>query len=122
MNYLLIFIGGGLGALSRFTLTKLITDWFNIRFPIGILTCNLLGCLLIGYLVGYTAALKNTPEWFGPFLIVGFLGGFTTFSTFANDSYNLVTQGQAMLGFFNILLSIVPALFAIWLGLRLAGS
>jgi len=122
MNYLLIFIGGGLGALSRFTLTKLITDWFNIRFPIGILTCNLLGCLLIGYLVGYTAALKNTPEWFGPFLIVGFLGGFTTFSTFANDSYNLVTQGQAMLGFINILLSVVPALFAIWLGLRLAGS
>ena len=64
MNFLLVFLGGGLGALSRFTLTKIITDLCGIKFPLGILTCNLLGCFLIGLAAGH--ASKTVPDWFAP--------------------------------------------------------
>jgi CrcB protein len=56
----------------------------------------------------------------GPFLIIGFLGGFTTFSTFAYDSMALLQEGKSLLAFGNILLSVFPGLLAVWLGLRLA--
>lgn len=120
MKFLLVFLGGGLGALSRFALTKTISDLWGIRFPWGILTCNLLGCFLIGLAAGHSA--KNLPDWFGPLLIVGFLGGFTTFSTFANDSLSLMKSGEASLGFLNILASVLPGILAVWFGLKLAGS
>lgn len=122
MSLLLVFLGGGLGALSRYALTTAISHWLGIRFPAGILTCNLLGCLLIGLAVGYAAAHKVVPDWFGPFLIVGFLGGFTTFSTFASDSLALFREGQQAMGFGNVILSVLPGIFAVWAGLRLAGS
>lgn len=120
MKFLLVFLGGGLGAVARFALTGAISNWAGIRFPWGILTCNLVGCFLIGLAAGH--ASKAVPEWFGPLLIVGFLGGFTTFSTFANDSLSLVRDGQPSLGLINILASVIPGLVAVWLGLRLAGS
>ena len=120
MNFFLVFLGGGLGALSRFTLSKVITDLCGIKFPLGILTCNLLGCFLIGLAAGQ--ATKSVPEWFGPLLIVGFLGGFTTFSSFANDSLSLMRSGDASLGLLNILASVIPGVLAVWWGLRLTGS
>ena len=120
MNYLLVFLGGGLGALSRFALTKAISDLSGIKFPLGILTCNLLGCFLIGLAAGY--ASKTAPDWFGPLLIVGFLGGFTTFSTFSSDSLSLMRSGDASLGLLNILVSVIPGVLAVWWGLRLTGS
>lgn len=120
MNCLLIFLGGGLGALARFGLSQWIASLAAIRFPLGILICNLVGCLLIGYAVGQTS--KNIPDWVGPFLIIGFLGGFTTFSTFASDSLNHFHAGEPHLALGNIVLSVVPGLAAVWLGLRLAAS
>ncbi|GHC50039.1 fluoride efflux transporter CrcB [Roseibacillus persicicus] len=120
MKLFLVFLGGGLGAVARFTLTKAISDWAGIRFPWGILTCNLLGCFLIGLAAGH--ASKSAPDWFGPLLIVGFLGGFTTFSTFSNDSLSLIRSGEASLGLINILASVIPGVLAVWLGLRLTGS
>ena len=124
MKFLLVFLGGGLGALSRFALTKAITDRFGVKFPLGILACNLLGCLLIGLAAGHAnkAATEGAPDWFGPLLIVGFLGGFTTFSTFANDSLTLMKDGEATLGLLNIIASVVPGILAVWLGIKLAGS
>lgn len=122
MNFLLVFLGGGLGALSRLALTTAITQWLGVRFPAGILACNLLGCLLIGLAVGHASAQKATPDWFGPLLIIGFLGGFTTFSTFANDSVTLFREGQQAIAFANLVLSVLPGLLAVWLGLRLTGN
>lgn len=120
MKFFLVFLGGGLGALSRFALTKVITDLCGIKFPWGILTCNLVGCFLIGLAAGH--ASKSAPDWFGPLLIVGFLGGFTTFSTFANDSLSLMKSGDASMGLLNIIASVIPGVLAVWLGLRLTGS
>lgn len=120
MNYLLVFLGGGLGALSRFALTKIITDLCGIRFPWGILTCNLIGCFLIGLLAGQVN--KTIPEWFGPLVIVGFLGGFTTFSTFANDSLSLLKEENITLGTLNIIGSIILGILTVWWGLKLSSS
>lgn len=120
MTYLLVFLGGGLGALTRFGLTQWIGSITSMRFPLGILICNLLGCLLVGYAVGQSS--KAVPEWVGPFLIIGFLGGFTTFSTFASDSLSHFQLGEPHLGFGNILLSVIPGLAAVWVGLRLASA
>lgn len=120
MNFFLVFLGGGLGALARFTLTKAVTDLCGIKFPLGILCCNLLGCFLIG--VAASHVNRTAPDWFGPLLIVGFLGGFTTFSTFANDSLDLLKGGETSLGLLNILASVLPGILAVWLGLKLAPS
>ena len=118
MKILLIFLGGGLGAISRFALSQAVTSLLGIRFPLGILACNLLGCFLIGLAVGYSS--KSAPDWFAPLLVIGFLGGFTTFSTFANDSLSLFEEGHSSLAFTNLLLSVIPGLLAVWGGLKIS--
>lgn len=120
MKLFLVFLGGGLGAVSRFALTKTITELCGVKFPWGILACNLLGCFAIGLAVGH--ASKTAPDWFGPLIIIGFLGGFTTFSTFANDSLSFMKSGDSALAFLNILASVVPGIIAVWWGLKIAAS
>ncbi|MDP0491474.1 MAG: fluoride efflux transporter CrcB [Verrucomicrobiota bacterium JB023] len=118
MNALLVFLGGGLGALSRYYLSSFIIRAVPSRFPLGIFACNVLGCFLIGLGVGFAA--KSAPSWFGPFALIGFLGGFTTFSTFANDSLSLMQAGRAELAWVNIIASIAVGLAAVACGVKLA--
>lgn len=83
-NLVLIFIGGGLGASCRWLLDNTIARFVRTDlWPVGILTVNMLGCLLIGLLFGALIREKETASWIWPFAATGFLGGFTTFSTFA---------------------------------------
>lgn len=124
MNLLLIFIGGGLGAIARFGLSAAVqTVAENTRaerFPAGIFACNLLGCFLIGLLFGFVASRNGQhPGWLHPLAVTGFLGGFTTFSTFALDSYKLFSASPA-LALLNITASVVGSLAAVWLGMKLA--
>ena len=122
MNALLIFLGGGLGSLARYGLSSGITSLAAKtslhRFPLGILTCNLLGCFLIGCLFGYFTN-KTTPPWVFPLLATGFLGGFTTFSTFAKDTHSLWTTGLTTYTILQITLSIFLGLAAVFLGIKL---
>ncbi|MDB4143713.1 fluoride efflux transporter CrcB [bacterium] len=125
MNALLVFLGGGLGSLARWSLAvgiqSLAEKTSLHRFPIGILTCNVLGCFLIGCLFGYFTN-KTTPPWVFPLLATGFLGGFTTFSTFAKDTHTLWTSGLTALAVAKIVLSILLGLAAVWAGIRLSHS
>ena len=85
-----VFLGGGLGALSRFYLTRILA---NYQFPVGTLAANLLGCLLIGLL--FNVSFRLVPS--GPcklFLATGFLGGLTTFSTFSLEFIQLIQAGK----------------------------
>ena len=122
MNALLIFLGGGLGSLARFGLSTSIQSFAKktslYQFPVGILACNLLGCFLIGCLFGYFAG-RTTPSWVYPLLATGFLGGFTTFSTFAKDTHSLWTTGLTHLAIAKIILSVVLGILAVILGLKL---
>ena len=89
-TFLLIGMGGFLGAIMRYLLGNYVQNWSKISdFPIGTLVVNLVGCLLIGALA-QLAEIRDifTPET-SSLIFLGFLGAFTTFSTFSSDSYNL---------------------------------
>jgi len=122
MTPLLIFLGGGLGSLARYGLSSgiqtLATKTSLQKLPLGILTCNLLGCFLIGCLFGYFTN-KTSPPWVFPLLATGFLGGFTTFSTFAKDTHTLWSTGLTTHAILQITLSIILGLAAVILGIKL---
>lgn len=122
---LLIFVGGGLGALSRWGLSLAITNFAEKtslhRFPWGIATCNLLGCFVIGAVLG-AVAVRHHPAWMFPFLVTGFLGGFTTFSTFGADTHQLLIEGFRSAAVLNILISTLGGIALVFLGFRFAHS
>jgi len=126
MNFIYIFIGGGLGAVSRYGLSasvQTIAEHTRLhRFPVGILACNLLGCFLIGLVFGWVSSQNNQhPAWLHPLAITGFLGGFTTFSTFSLDTQDLFASSPA-LAILNIAISVLGGLAAVWLGFKLTGA
>ena len=120
MNVLLIFLGGGLGALARWGLSsgveRLALKTALHKFPLGILACNLLGCFLIGCLFG--ALSQKQATWVFPLLVTGFLGGFTTFSTFGRDTVEAFHEGLPAIALLNIVLSVVLGLAAVWAGIK----
>ena len=124
MKLLLIFLGGGLGAVSRWSLSvgiqSLAEKTALHRFPIGIFACNVLGCFAIGCLFGHFT--QKHPAWLFPFLVTGFLGGFTTFSTFGRDTFTALQEGFTLIAVLNILLSVTLGVLAVWTGLRLTTS
>jgi len=121
VNAFLIFLGGGLGALSRWGLSagieKLTLRTALHQFPLGIMVCNVLGCFLIGCVFGHF--LQKHPSWVVPLLVTGFLGGFTTFSTFGRDTLEALQNGLPLTAVLNILLSVILGVLAVWAGLRL---
>jgi CrcB protein len=88
------------------------------KMPYAILTCNLLGCLLIGIIYGLVKS--HHPTWISPLAVTGFLGGFTTFSTFALDSQKLMQAGNIGLAISYILISLLGGLALCFLGYYLA--
>ena len=97
----IVFIGGGLGTVARFLVGKFL-PYSGKGFPWNTFCANLLGCLLIGFLIGYFHRNSNENESsLVLFATVGFCGGFTTFSSFANENLSLIKSGD-----FKILLSL----------------
>lgn len=115
-NILLVALGGAAGSACRYLVGRVvnITD-----FPIATLAVNLLGCMLIGFLVGIIDRNFLSPE-FKLLLISGFCGGFTTFSTFANESLAMIKAGDLLLSGLYIGISVILGILAVWLGLQLA--
>ncbi|WP_018969768.1 fluoride efflux transporter CrcB [Rubritalea marina] len=88
-QFICIFLGGGLGACSRFALSSWIHSSARFQgFPWGVFACNLIGCLLIGLAAGLIKS--HHPSWIHPLFVTGLFGGFTTFSSFALDTHNLI--------------------------------
>ena len=113
---LLIGLGGFVGSVARFLVSKLNTriDWLSI--PIGTLTVNVLGSLLIGFLIGISEKSPIlTVEW-RMFLMVGLCGGFTTFSSFTGENLTLMRNGQFLPLLLYTGLSILLGFTAVYLG------
>lgn len=124
MNHaILIFLGGGFGSVARWALSFAIGQLSEKtalqRFPIGIFSCNILGCFLIGCLFGYFANRNDTPDWAFPLLATGFLGGFTTFSTFVQNGHELWASGMTSAALIKIIGTVVLGLIALWAGIKL---
>lgn len=116
-NVLLVGIGGFLGAVARYALG----GWVQRAapgplFPYGTLAVNLLGCFLIGVLAGLVETRGVLSPESRVFLLIGVLGGFTTFSTFGYETLQLFRDGQSLYGFLNIGASVLLGLGAVWLG------
>ncbi|MBT3014094.1 MAG: fluoride efflux transporter CrcB [Candidatus Thiodiazotropha sp. (ex Lucina aurantia)] len=118
MNQLIaIASGGAVGALFRFWVSSGIYSLLGRGFPYGTLVVNVLGSLVMGFL--YVLLLERTtvsPEMRGA-LLIGFLGAFTTFSTFSIETLNLLEQAELLKAGLNILLSVIACVLACWFGL-----
>jgi CrcB protein len=93
MAYLLIAIGGALGSVARYKMNDLVQNWTHARFPLGTLLVNVVGCVLIGVLWRAFMGNPNEQHWRAA-TIIGFCGGFTTFSTFSMDAIGLIQGGE----------------------------
>lgn len=114
MNLIYVFIGGGLGAACRYLVSLIIGS--SDGFPLSTLTANLLGCLLIGI---SSAWLINMDQKFQLLLMVGFLGGFTTFSTYGIDMMHMLQAGRWGYLWAYVLLSNLGGLACVILGNRI---
>jgi len=117
LNIFWVGIGGFAGSVARY----LVSEWAQnlnkeLLFPLGTSIVNILGCLLIGLLAG----IFQLKGWASPelrlFVFVGILGGFTTFSTFANESFFLIEKGEILLALFNVIGQVTIGLLAVWGG------
>ncbi len=117
---LLIFVGGGLGSITRFMLGKSIQEQFLRNFPFGTLGVNILASLILGLLIGMFEAKMLTNPNYRTFLAVGFCGGFSTFSTFSNDTLQLIQNNRLSEALLNVLLNVVLCILATFGGLTLA--
>lgn len=118
-TYLYIAIGGGLGASFRFFISQIMLQWLGKGFPFGTLLVNVIGSFLLGLVYSLTEQghLEIIP-W-RTLVAIGFLGAFTTFSTFSLDSLLLLQQGQTLKGLLNIIFNLFFCLGAAWLGMQI---
>jgi len=121
INLILVIIGGGLGSAARFGLSSWVNQLMQVRsvFPYGTLAVNLAGSFLAGLVWGLSTETTMKPET-RIFLMVGFLGGFTTFSSYALESYNLFNNGEIKNALINIFVNNIGSLLLVIAGVILA--
>lgn len=115
---LAIGLGSFLGGISRYLVTLFLQNKFLSTFPYGTLGVNIIGCFLIGIVYGLSARGNINVEW-RLFLATGFLGGFTTFSSFSNDTVSLLRDAQYWQAFSYVALSVLVGLVATFGGISL---
>jgi CrcB protein len=121
MNQLIVIaLGGACGAITRFLVSSGIYQWLGRDFPYGTLVVNVIGSLLMGLLTETLIVQRvSIGVEYRAAILVGFIGAFTTFSTFSIETFYLLEQGQISKALLNISLSVIACLLAVWLGLLL---
>ena len=115
-KYLFVLFGGGAGALARYIVGIEIARRTGLRFPpLGTMVINITGSFLIGLLMTLLTQRLANPNW-RLLLIVGFLGGYTTFSSFEYETLQAVQSGAMWMGLLNVVGSVVLGYLAVWLG------
>ncbi len=111
-----IMVAGGLGSGARYLVGRWVLERFGAAFPFGTLMVNVAGCFALGMLAHVAASAAWSPELRAA-VFVGFLGGFTTYSSFNQETIALLTNGSAAMAVLNIGLTLAAGLAAGWLGL-----
>jgi CrcB protein len=117
---LLIGIAGLCGTLARYYLSGWADQWWGGTFPFGTFIVNATGCLAVGFLFHATEEKYLIDPAVRSAVLVGFLGGFTTFSSFAVQSFSLLRGGEIFLASINILVSNIAGLILVWFGYALS--
>ncbi len=115
LKYVVVGIGGFLGAIARYALGTYIGGRYGVRFPLGTFIINVSGSFLIGLIL--TLLARTTASAYWRYLIpIGFIGAYTTFSTFEYETLRAIQDGQVMTGLLNVGLSLVVGFIAVWAG------
>ena len=115
LKYVVVGIGGFAGAIARYALGAYIGGRFGVRFPLGTFIINMSGSFLIGLILALFDRTTASAYW--RYLIpIGFIGAYTTFSTFEYETLRAIQDGQLMTGLLNVVLSLVIGFIAVWAG------
>ncbi len=115
LKYFVIGIGGFVGAVARYSLGAYIGGRYGVRFPLGTFIINMSGCFLIGLTM--TLLARTTASAYWRYLIpIGFIGAYTTFSTFEYETLRAIQDGQLTTGLLNVGLSLTIGFIAVWAG------
>lgn len=116
----LVFLGSGSGGLLRYWLGGIVQDWWGPTFPVGTLLVNVSGCLVMGFLATAWTGPVLIREEYRVAILIGMLGGYTTFSSFSRETLALVHDGEWWRAGCYVMGSVVISLFAVWLGAAIA--
>lgn len=122
-NLLILGLGGFLGAVSRYLVSGYVQDFFkSANFPYGTLVVNILGCFILGLLTQIAGAKDLIDPQTRLFLMVGFIGAFTTFSTFSVESANLLQSGHNYTAALYLIGSNILGIIFVFVGQAVAGQ
>ena len=116
---LLVAGGGAVGSVCRFLTSSTVQRFTNTDFPFGTLSVNIIGSLVMGFLYVILVERSSMSMEWRALLLIGLLGGFTTFSSFSIETMNLLEQALWLKVITNIVASVVTCLFATWLGMKI---
>jgi fluoride exporter len=115
-KYWMVGIGGFLGSIARFWVGIYIGNRMGMRFPFGTVVINISGSFLIGLIVTLIAQRTHWNASWSYLIPIGFIGAYTTFSTFELETFRTFQEGEVLLAFLNVILSVVLGFVAVWLG------
>ena len=119
-SFLAIAIGGGLGSIARFVISREMGFWLGNYLPYGTFTVNVIGSLALGWLITFFFDRPELSSALRLGLTVGFLGAFTTFSTFSFESLQLLLDGAVWRALFNIVLNAAACIGMCYVGMQMA--
>lgn len=120
LEIILVAVGGAIGATTRYLTSNWAAVRFGTNFPMGTLLVNVVGCFIIGlFMVLTTERLSVSPYW-RLLIVVGFLGGLTTFSSFSYETLSLLQKADIMQACYNVGLNVLVGFLATWMGMGVA--
>ena len=114
-----VAVGGALGAVSRYGIDVLIDRRSGAAFPWSTFVINVSGCLAVGFIIAALVDRHHAPQWLRVGLVVGFCGGYTTFSTFAQETLDLVEAHDSAIALASVTANVLRGVLAVYGGIRL---